>query len=155
MRIRTLLFAFAIAFITFGLLAAPAAAQNQAGVVVDYGNGNVQHVCVNFSTPTINGLQLLDDAGFDLDVQSESNGDAVCSIDGTGCDYPNQNCFCSCSGSGTCVYWGYWILDDNDWDYSSNAVNKQIVGNGGVNGWSWSDGDEPPLLTFEQICGDD
>ncbi|MEM9292201.1 MAG: hypothetical protein AAGD01_11010 [Acidobacteriota bacterium] len=154
MRFRPTLLGLAVA--TLALLASPATAQEvgKAGVVVDFGNGEVKHACVEFDGPEINGLQLLEMAGFDVDTQSQSLGETVCAINGTGCDYPNQACFCSCSGSGECVFWIYWILEGGDWKKSSVGAGTQPVGNGDVNGWSWSSKSPPPVRTFDEICGD-
>ncbi|MEM9292202.1 MAG: hypothetical protein AAGD01_11015 [Acidobacteriota bacterium] len=162
MKLRLSLTAVAIALSALTFFASPALAQDQessrAGVVVDFGDGKVEQDCVSFSSSDYNGEELLQDAGFELDTMSDANGTNICSIDELGCDFPNQKCFCSCEGSGTCTYWVYWILtqnpEDGTWEWKSSDLlaNNQEVTNNDVNGWSWGAANKPPVVTIDQVC---
>ncbi|MEM9292200.1 MAG: hypothetical protein AAGD01_11005 [Acidobacteriota bacterium] len=164
MRIRPTLcplFSLIFTFAILALLASPAAAQNQAGVVVDFGDGKIQPVCVKFSSSTIDGVQLLQLAGFELDTEEGDYGTEICSINELGCNDPKP-CFCQCSGDGEpCIDWNYWLLEEkNDkarWTFSQDGPSDVKVKNNDVNGWVWGPykQDQPPLLTIDQICGDD
>lgn len=140
------------------LSAAPAAAQdeNRAGLVVVHGDGRVATQCVTFSEPAIGGAELLTRSGLDLAVEASSMGATVCRLDGEGCDFPQESCFCQCQGS-PCIYWSYWRLNDGTWRYSSAGAGNTTVRGGDVEGWRWGLGtveqaEPPPAITFEEIC---
>jgi hypothetical protein len=130
--------------------------QNQAGLVIQYGDGSVATACVGFSEPEISGLDLFDRAGISYIAQSGGGGSAVCKISGEGCDYPTEDCFCKCKGA-ECVYWAYQHLRDGRWNYSQIGAGAFRVKPGDVEGWAWGagglqSGTQPPILTLEQIC---
>ena len=84
-----------------------------------------------------------------------SQGGAVCSIAGSGCAFPTQDCFCKCQGL-TCEYWAYyhWV---GGWQYSQVGAGGYTVTDGAVEGWSWgagnfSSGVEPPAVAFNDVC---
>ena len=91
-----------------GLLPAAVSAQgggNRAALVVRAGDGSVQTKCVSFAEPVISGEELLTRSGMTVVINSNSGlGGAVCSINGYGCAYPSQDCFCKCQGV-KCEYW--------------------------------------------------
>lgn len=129
----------------------------RAGLVVRYADGSVQTACVTFAEPTISGLELLQRAGFTLTVNYNAGlGGAVCSLNGTGCSYPAQDCFCRCQGA-ACEYWAYYHRTANGWNYSAVGASSFVVRDGALEGWSWGPGNfaqgtEPPLLSFETVC---
>jgi chemotaxis protein CheC len=45
-------------------------------------------------------------------------GATICRIDGEGCNFPTESCFCQCQGS-PCIYWSYWRLTEGEWRYSN------------------------------------
>jgi hypothetical protein len=51
-------------------------------------------------------------------------------------------------------YWGYWHLSGGSWAYSSVGSSIYQVGHGDVEGWSWGNRNEPPVVTFEEICAE-
>ncbi len=142
------------------LIVPPAWAQdgpNQAGLVIQHGDGSVLTVCVTFEEPSISGLELLRRAGISVSADSSSGlGTTICGLDGEGCNYPDENCFCQCQGA-SCKYWQYWRLGET-WQYSQlGAVDTDVV-QGDVDGWVWAEGDpsggqKPPAITFAEICG--
>lgn len=124
---------------------------NRVALVVGLGDGEVLTRCVAFDEDQISGLDLL--LRTDLEVLYEVAGGAgtkVCSIQGEGCDYPNQDCFCECPGGPNCVYWSYWHLKNGAWQYSPVGGGAYSVSDGAVEGWAW--GVELPDLTFGDIC---
>lgn len=140
-------------------LTTPVSAQgpaNRVGLVVRHSDGRVLTACVEFSEPAITGFELLLRAG--LDASMEVQGDAaICSINGDGCRFPAESCFCQCQTLGSaCNYWVYSHLIDGRWVYSQVSASIWEVRDGDVDGWAWGrgSGDEsvPPVYTFDQIC---
>ena len=145
----------------FGALLLPVAGKaqgtNRAGVVVAMEDGQVVTACVAFDEPTISGLALLERSGLDLNLQMTGGNAAVCSIDGTGCSFPREGCFCRCQGGGPCRYWTYWHLDGSGWQFASTGAATYRVAPGNVDGWAWGDGSvnsgrRPPDTSFDKIC---
>jgi len=145
----------------FGALLLPVAggAQgvNRAGVIVAMEDGQVVTACVAFDEPAISGLALLERSGLDLNVQMTGGNAAVCSINGTGCFFPREGCFCRCQGGGPCRYWTYWHLNGGGWQYASTGAASYQVPPGGVDGWAWGEGSvnsgrQPPATSFDKVC---
>ena len=97
---------------------------NRVDVVVDLGNGNVLTRRVTFTEPTLNGLQVLQRSGLNLEIVTYSFGAAVCSIEGVGC--PATNCFCNPD-----KFWGYLYWEDG-WQGYPTGPSGSTVANGGV-----------------------
>jgi len=142
--------------------ATPALAQeptNRAGLVVIHGSGQVLKMCVKFSEAQITGLELLEKAGLELNVDpSNPVGVGVCSIQREGCTFPTQQCFCQCQGA-TCTYWSYWHLTGGVWKYSGMGTASSYIKNGDMDGWVWGAGtvssaNPPPQVTFSDVCPD-
>jgi LPXTG-motif cell wall-anchored protein len=132
--------------------------QNQAGVVIRYGDGHVATACVRFSEPSISGIELLQRAGISVIAQSVGMGSAVCKISNDGCDYPSEDCFCQCKG-GNCAYWAYQRLRGDHWAYSPIGASASQVQPGDVDGWAWGAGSvqsgaAPPVIPLDQICSE-
>lgn len=134
----------------------PATAQetNRAGVVIRYGEGRTENLCVAFEEPDISGYELLQRSGLTIKVKSESQGGLVCGIEGTGCDV--DNCLCECKGE-PCVYWSYWQEAEEGWTYSTAGATVRRLSDGEVDGWSWGPGSvtsavAPPAVSFSDIC---
>ena len=69
---------------------------HQAGLVVQFGDNQVQTYCVNFDTETISGLQLLQNVSslqVIYDATSTGMGAGVCKINQDGCSFPMEDCF--------------------------------------------------------------
>ena len=130
-----------------------AQAQNRAGLVIQYADGRVATYCVRFGEPSITGLDLLNRAGLKVVAEVGGLGAATCSIDGQGCAYPAQPCFCQCQGA-SCAYWNYFHLIDGAWRYSPIGALGYTVTDGAVDGWAWGDKVTPPTYTIEQICSE-
>jgi hypothetical protein len=131
--------------------------ENRAGLVIVHGDGRVVQQCVFFAEESISGYELLQRAGGALSVEAGAMGATVCSIDGEGCSYPAEACFCRCQGS-PCVYWSYWRLQaGGGWRYQPLGAGNTRVQDGDVEAWRWAEGTtqkapEPPPATFDDIC---
>jgi hypothetical protein len=83
-------------------------------------------------------------------------GITVCKIEGEGCAYPSEPCFCQCMGGSDCAYWNYFYRDPGqaEWTYSALGAVLRRVQPGSVEAWVWGDGHSPPAadLTFQAIC---
>jgi hypothetical protein len=138
-----------------------AAAQDgphRAGLVVTHDDGATVTRCVSFAEDVISGYELLARSGLELAVEANATGATVCSLDGQGCAFPEQSCFCKCQGS-PCVYWSYWRLGADGWTYQTIGAGGTQVTDGAVEGWRWGAGTvdsatEPRLLTLAEICGE-
>ncbi len=132
---------------------------NQAGLVIKHGDGSVTTQCVGFQEETISGYDLLIASGLDLNIAVDSVGTSICSLDGEGCTFPQDSCFCQCT-SQPCLYWSYWRQGgDGSWVYSQLGASYTEVSDGDVEGWVWGEGaigspsdSQPPAITFDDIC---
>ncbi|GAB4538462.1 MAG: hypothetical protein Kow0063_26310 [Anaerolineae bacterium] len=132
---------------------------NQVGLVVVHGDGSLLTRCIEFSESKISGYGVLDRSGLDLNFEpSGGMGVAICRIDNEGCTFPQEPCFCQCTGGGSpCIYWSYWYLRDEGWQYSGSGASNHFVKHGDVEGWTWglgtvSGATPPPVIAFEDIC---
>jgi hypothetical protein len=133
------------------------------GLVVKFDNGSVFTGCIDYTGSGMTGEEVLDQSGLSL-VKDFSYGyalgAAICKIEDDGCNYPDQHCFCQCTGGGDCEYWAYFHLDEQkgEWIYSGMGASWHTVQPGDVEGWAWGAGSsedsevEPPLITFEELC---
>ena len=129
------------------------AAENRAGLVVQFPDDSTQTFCLTFSGDTISGLDLLSESGLPLKVEAFGGlGAQICQIGPTGCDYPNQACACQSYGTNG-VYWSYHHLQDGKWKASIVGAGSYRVHPGDVEGWAWSEGGPPSAVyTFDQLC---
>lgn len=131
---------------------------NRAGLIVQMADGSVVTRCVSFTEESLTGYELLRRAKLPLVVEVSGMGPAVCKISDTGCNYPQQGCFCQCNTlDATCTYWAYAQFKDGTWRPSPLGAAGSKVRNGDVDGWKWGKGDGntgeyPPAITFDQIC---
>ena len=130
---------------------------NQAGIVVQFGKGDIETRCIAFEGDEISGDELLVRSGLQVIVDASTGmGITVCQIEGVGCAYPAEHCFCQCMGGGECAYWTYFYRDPDEavWTYSPLGAVLRKVKPGSVEGWVWGDGQMLPdeTLTFEAIC---
>jgi hypothetical protein len=131
-------------------LGSVAQSPNQVGLVVRKGDGSVVSRCIEFVEDEISGYDALMRSGLRVGAsQSGGIGVTICGIDGEGC--PPNNCFCACSGE-ICTYWSYWHLVDGDWSYASMGANSHRLRPGDVDGWTWGQGEPPPIVSLEEIC---
>lgn len=129
------------------ILATHAQTENRAALVVSLDEDTVITTCVSFTEEQITGYQLLQRSGLAFESMFDPNmGAFICSIEGQGC--PKTDCQCQVP-----LYWSYWHMERGQWVYNVlGASNSQVVP-GQVDGWAWSEGQPPPVYTFEQVCG--
>lgn len=142
-----------------GVLPGGAAGQeeNQAALVIQFPDGRVETACVSFEGEAIAGDDLLARSGLEVVTDPSSGmGVTVCRIEGEGCDFPAQHCFCQCMGGEECAYWNYFYREPGEetWRYSALGAALRKVPPGGVEAWVWGDGSSPPAadVAFEAVC---
>jgi hypothetical protein len=113
--------------------------------------------CVALESEQVTGADLLDSSGLEVVADTSSGmGITVCQIEGEGCAYPSERCFCQCSGGGECGYWNYFYREPGDegWTYSPLGAVLRKVQDGSVEAWVWGDGRTPPGddFSFESVC---
>jgi len=140
----------------------PAPSVHRAAVVVVHPDGTIRKACVRFAEAEITGEELLRRAGLQATVDATNPmGALVCSIDGQGCNFPSQPCFCSCAKLGACAYWAYFTQDTSGaWTYAPQGASARAVGDGDVDGWVWlqatgaaAPAQSPlPKIALDQVC---
>jgi hypothetical protein len=130
--------------------------ENQAALVIDFGNGEIESICINFSEDEISGYEALVRSQIPVEFDFQSAGQAVCRVGQTGC--PIDDCFCNCRGGSECTYWTYWHFSEGQWEYSTIGAGMYRVRDGDVEGWVWGQSSitaatEPRLVDFGDICG--
>lgn len=142
------------------LAARPVLAQDatQAGLVIVSGSGAPATFCVDLAPDeAISGNELLQRAGVTVVAEQNAMGASICSLNGTGCAFPAQSCFCQCEGS-PCTYWSYWRQDQaGAWQYATAGAANTRIRAGTVEGWVWGEGTtdtakSPPAVTLGDIC---
>lgn len=115
------------------------ASPQRAGLVILHGDGTLRQACVEFSEPSISGYELLARSGIAVVVDPRNAmGVLVCSIDGEGCSFPQEDCLCACRGTGACTYWAYFVRGaDGSWSYSPVGASMRQVSDGDVDAWVW------------------
>jgi hypothetical protein len=151
--------ALIVVWLATAILPSGAAADetNRAGLVILFGDGRVESRCVAMEQEEITGADLLAHSGLDMIIDaSRGMGITVCRIEGVGCVYPTEPCFCQCMGGGGCAYWNYFYRDpgETEWIYSALGAVLRKVRPGSVEAWVWGDGQTPPPaeLDFDGVC---
>jgi len=126
---------------------------HRAALVVAFGEGQVQARCVEFAEAQVSGADLLRRSGLAVVLnETQGLGAAVCAIEGVGCQFPAEDCFCQCRGA-ACRYWTYWRLEGGKWVYSGVGASSRLLSDGDADAWVWGDGKKPPPpLTFADVC---
>ena len=144
---------------TLGLPGATMADEpNQAGLIIEFGDGHVETRCIPFDEEEITGADLLlTYSGLDMVIDASSGmGITVCQLEGEGCAYPSEHCFCQCMGGGECAYWNYFYREpgSSEWTYSALGAVLRKVRHGSVEAWVWGNGTTPPSFegSFASIC---
>lgn len=136
----------------------------QAAIVVQHADGTVRSACVSFEGVEIDGEDLLNLSGISYIADfGNSMGSILCSIEGDGCDFPGEKCFCHCSEPGSCAYWAYFVkTEEGRWTYAPIGARLRKVGDGDLDAWVWieaagfgqvQDSSIVPNVDFEDICG--
>ncbi|NJN66818.1 MAG: hypothetical protein HC884_08920 [Chloroflexaceae bacterium] len=118
-----------------------------AGLVVAYGDGTVDTVCVDLGADGVaRGIEVLQDSG--LHLEAAFGGEIVCQIGVVGC--PGNDCWCAYPGA----YWAYYHLDEAGaaWEFSGSGAASYQVAPGAVEGWRWGTESDLPVIPFDDIC---
>ena len=138
-------------------LYAPAACAGEAphaALVVDTGESELS-LCVELPDASVTGIELIRLAGEQHGLQYTFGygGEAVCQLAGVGPE--GDDCFADYPD-----FWGYWRgSESGGWTWSPTGAGTTSVEAGDVEGWSWGSGQDgsshqqPPLTTFEDVCG--
>ena len=155
---RSLLALFTLALLAFMIEPTQGQSDYRVGLVVRHSNGEVVKQCVDIGAPTASGYDVLIASGLDLSIEAQSMGTVICSINGEGCSFPQESCFCACMSS-PCTYWSYWQRQDDQWIYANLGASQSTVAAGSVEGWSWGEGTinasadyPPPDVSYAEIC---
>lgn len=121
---------------------------NRVALIVNFDDTTLTR-CVAFDETELTGYDVLERSGLPFVASFDSgDGAAVCKIEDLGC--PAETCLL-CEAP---LYWSYWQLDGRDWVYANRGSNNTTVQNGDVEGWSWGNGEPPPLIPFDDICAE-
>jgi hypothetical protein len=136
------------------LFAPVAAFASQAALVVNLGNRTITE-CVTFDSPVITAFELLQLSGLRFTSQTFNSGEAICSIQNTGCEFPAESCFCQCTSTSTsCQFFALFFLNKSgQFELSHVGASQLIVHNGDVIAVSFGNGTAPAAVTFEEVCG--
>lgn len=149
---RRLLAALLILFaaLVAGILPVAAERPNGAGLLVRFGDGSVIYAYVQFEEESITSEELLYRSGLAVTVAPYSGlGAGVCSVNGEGC--PSDNCFCK-SYTTPAYYWHFYA-NDGGWHELLQGASSRTVGDGDIDGWSWTAGDSGlPDITIDEIA---
>ncbi len=130
----------------------------RVGIWVRFPDGREVSACLPLPPEgELRGVDLLKALGVPLSLQeSPGLGAAVCAIDGEGCLYPAEDCFCRCSGGADCAYWRYFLRGpkDSEWVYAPVGASQRRLGPGDLDAWVWGGeaATPPPEVTFETVC---
>ena len=128
----------------------------RVGLVIRFEDGRVETFCLEVEGE-VTGADLLLRSGLDVVMDTASSmGVTICRIEGQGCDFPAEHCFCRCMGGSDCAYWNYFYREPggDTWTYSNLGAGVHKAEVGSVEAWVWGDGHTPPSddLTFEAVC---
>jgi hypothetical protein len=120
--------------------------------------GATRTLCLDLPSTAATGLDALNATGLDLNVMAGPLGAGVCRLDGLGCTFPAEPCFCRCQGT-TCSYWAYFFQDAGGaWQYSGLGAASRRLTTGAVEGWLWTESanqtptGQLPAISFNTIC---
>lgn len=134
------------------LRAAPLAAQdvNQAGLLVDYGNGTISWIWVPFADDEITMTAMLAQSDLDLvTIGFGGLGTGVCQIEYTGCG-PTECRQRMCQTKSSDPFWRVMWLDGDTWRFAGNGVDGTKVSDGEIVALSWSS--ETPQLPLVSVA---
>jgi hypothetical protein len=122
---------------------------------VRYAHGQMAYAYVGFAEAEISGVELLKRSGLDVVTVSFGGlGEGVCSIDEHGC--PASECRRRvCQGPrADDPFWQYFRqAGPGDWQPLALGASQAKVGNGDLDGWSWTGGDpDLPALTLTEVA---
>lgn len=145
--------ALAVCILLFLAPSARAGSLNQAGLIIDYGNGNTSWVWVPFEGDEIAVVDLLEQSDLDVvTVGFGGMGEAVCQIGPTGCSVDDcRRKLCQTNASSP--FWRLMVQDGDEWRMGSSGVSGTKVGDGDIVALSWNGSDpELPLISIDELA---
>jgi hypothetical protein len=128
---------------------------NVAGLVVEFGGGQVAYALVPFTEPAISGFELLNRSGLSLlSVEFGGLGQGICAIEETGCDLGACRARLCQTGDPDSAFWQYAQgSDDGSWSPSPLGASGSQVTDGGIDAWSWGSAPpDPGQVTLDDIA---
>jgi len=108
---------------------------NTAALIIDPGEGEAQTACVEFSDDSISGMTLLEESGFEYDIQEGF----INSIN----DVANAE--------GETNYWSYWTWNGREWAFQNTGASDSIVHPGTVEAWYFTSWEVFPSLPPQTV----
>lgn len=132
-----------------------AAPLHAAGAVIDFGGGRITYAYVPFAEEKISGIELLKRARVSLlTVSFGGLGDAVCTIDDTGCGLSDCRRRLCQTGDPRSPFWHYLReTSPGTWTFVATGPSAATVTDGAIDGWAWTGDSTPamPSLTMDQL----
>ncbi|NLG27196.1 MAG: hypothetical protein GX557_04760 [Chloroflexi bacterium] len=134
---------------TIGRAAPARAASNRAALVVQFGDGYRIVRVVEFHTPTVTGMQLLQLSAVDAVTQGDL---LICRIGPDGCAQ-QQDCFCAAP-----YYWSFFAWAPAGWRFICSGAASYTVKPGDVVALMWGGSELPrpidpaPLFEPERLA---
>ena len=151
--LRSLLTALFIALVLAGAVSSAASA-NEAGLVVEHGDGSVTYVLIAFPEDEIASIDLLRRSGLSLaTISSGGLGEAVCSIDSKGCGVSDCRARLCQTGDPSSPFWKFFRAGASDgWVLQPLGASATKVRGGEIDLWSWTGGEaEVPVVTLARV----
>ncbi len=129
--------------------------QHHAGVIVRYPDGSLTYAYVPFSEEEISGIELLRRTEIPLvTVGFGGLGEGVCSLAGEGCGATECRKRVCQGPRPDDPFWQYFRLDPpGAWTPVLRGASASTVGDGDVDGWSWTGGEPSlPATSLDEIA---
>ncbi|MCO5227389.1 MAG: hypothetical protein M9934_03750 [Thermomicrobiales bacterium] len=148
-RAHIVLVAMCLAFV--GAFASGAeAGPNQAGLLVDYGNGTISWIWVPFAEDEITVAAMLEQSDLELiTIGFGGLGTGVCQIEYSGCG-PAECRQRMCQTKSSDPFWRVMWLDGDTWRMAGSGVDGTKVSDGEIVALSWSS--ETPQLPVVSVA---
>lgn len=110
----------------------------QAGFVIDYGDGRTTWLWIPFNEPETKVIDLLKDSPLEMvTIGFGGIGEGVCQIDDTGC--PAADCRAKmCQSNSSSPFWRFLKLNGEEWSMMGRGVSGANVSDGDIFALSWS-----------------
>ncbi len=128
-----------------------ASEETHAGMVISFGDDTTDFVLFELDpSETVTAMDLLLESDYVLEIAPFGGlGEAVCSIDDTGC--PGSDCFCE-SFSSPAYYWQFFKWDGQQWVPQHQGASQHEMEPGQILAWAWTAGDpELPDVSVEDF----
>lgn len=121
--------------------ATPAGTLNHAGLIVEHGDGRLTYALISFAEPELTGIELLERSGLEFaSVPFGGLGDAICQVEGEGCDLTTCRRTVCQTGSDA-PFWHFLALTEGGtWDAVDLGASSFKVRDGDIVAWSWTNG---------------